>query len=476
MSAALALVLALAVPAAPAPALALAPCTLEGEPARCGTWFVPENRGRKDGRTIPLFVAVLPATGTPVEPDPLYGLAGGPGQGASSLAGFLSRPLAELRRHRDFVFVDLAGTGGSEALACTMYPTAQALAGDFLPIDAVRRCRDRLMKRTDLRRYTTAQLVDDLDEVRAALGHERINLYGTSYGSRAALEYLRRHGSHARSVVLKAVAPGTMQGVMHYARDTERTLAMLFAACAAEPACAKAYPEPAQELRAVLDRAERGELVGKVPDSANDSATELPLSRGAVVTTLFGLLQNSSAAVRLPLLVHQAHAGDTKSLVDTLVAYRRGLDSGLAIGMYLSVMCSEDAPRMDPAKAARDDADTALRDYRVAQLAAACREWPSAKLPPGEPRPVQSDVPVLLVSGTLDPNTNERWGEEAARTLSRATHVVIPNLSHGFSSIRECGAGFVTAFVEQGSAEGIDFSCKDRVRLPAFPLPAGSSD
>jgi pimeloyl-ACP methyl ester carboxylesterase len=246
---------------------------------------------------------------------------------------------------------------------------------------------------------------------------------------------------------------------------------MLFAACAADPGCARAFPDPAKELAEVLARAERGELRGTIPDPAGGAVVELPLSRGAVVTTLFGLLQSSGSAVRLPLLIHQVHEGDTTALVDALVAYRRGLDAGLGIGMYLSVMCSEDAPRMDPEQAAREDRDTALRDYRVAQLARACREWPRAKLPSGEPRPVRSDVPVLLVSGTLDPNTNERWGEEAARTLGSSTHVVIPNLSHAYSAIRACGATFITAFVEAASAKGLDFSCKDGVGLPPFTLP-----
>jgi pimeloyl-ACP methyl ester carboxylesterase len=175
----------------------------------------------------------------------------------------------------------------------------------------------------------------------------------------------------------------------------------------------------------------------------------------------------------VPLLVHGAFRGNTAPLVDAIVSYRRGIENGISVGMYLSVMCSEDAPRMDLEHAAAADRGTALGDYRVTQLAAACREWPRGAVPSTHALPVRSDVPALLVSGTLDPNTNEHWGEEAARHLSRATHVVIPNLSHAFSSIRECGAGFVAAFIDRGSAEGVDFSCKDRVRLPPFALPGG---
>jgi len=452
----------------------LEPCTLpgvEGE-VRCSSYKVFEHRRTKTGRQISLFIAVLPALEKPAEPDPLFFIAGGPGQGASSLAGFASRAFAEVRRRRDVVLVDLAGTGRSDALNCRMFPTARELVGDFYPLAQVRACRESLSRKTDLRRYTTSVLMDDLDEVRAALGYEKINIYGTSYGTRAALTYVRRHREHVRSIMLKAIAPPTMPGTMHYARDTERSLQYLFRACATDVDCAKAVPDLESEFRKVLARANQGALRGLIPDPTGGAPIELPLSRGVVASTLLGLLQNSNSAVRLPLLIHMTFAGDTKPLVDAIVEYRRGLDAGISLGMHLSVMCSEDAPRMNPARAKMSDRGTALGDYRVAQLVAACREWVRGELPRDYAQAVRSDVPALLISGTLDPNTNERWGEAAARYLSNSKHVVIPNLSHGFSSINECGAKFMSEFIDKATANGIDFSCKDRVKLPPFVLPA----
>lgn len=448
----------------------LKPCTIPGVEGEvlCGSYNVFENRQTKAGRQIPLFIAVLPALETSAEPDPLFFLAGGPGQAASSLAGFASRAFAEVRRHRDIVLVDLAGTGRSAALKCAMYPTARELAGDFYPIAQVRACRQLLSTNADLRRYTTSVLMDDLDEVRAALGYEKINIYGTSYGTRAALVYVRRHRAHVRSIVLKAIAPPTMRGTMHYARDTERSLQYLFRACATDAACAKAFPNLEMELSEVLRRARQGALHGLIPDAAGGASIELTLSRGVVASTLLGLLQNSNSAVRLPLLAHATFVGDMKPLVDSIVEYRRGLDAGISMGMHLSVMCSEDAPRMDLAHSRISDRRTTLGDYRVAQLVAACREWVRGKVPRDHAQPVRSDVPALLISGTLDPNTNERWGKAAARYLTNSKHVVIPNLSHGFSSINECGAKFIAEFIEKASPGGIDFSCKDRVSLPPF--------
>ena len=459
---------------AQAPRLALEPCTIPGVPeqVRCGVHSVYENRETKSGRAIPLFVAVLPALEVPAAPDPLFVISGGPGQSASSLAAFASTAFAPVRRHRDIVLVDLAGTGRSAALQCRLYRTPHDLVGDFYPLQHVRFCRDSLSARVDLRRYTTSTLMDDLDEVRAALGYERINIYGTSYGTRAALVYVRRHRDRVRTLVLKAVVPTAMRGTMDYAHDTERSLRYVFGACAADSACNRAFPRIDAEFREVLARADRGSLRGQVANPAGGPPLDLPLSRGVVASTLLGLLQNSNSAVRLPALIHTTFMGDTRPLVGSILQYRRALDAGLSFGMHLSVMCSEDAPRMNPDSAATTDRGTSLGDYRVAQLAAACSEWVRGEVPRDFAEPVRSDVPTLLVSGTLDPNTNERWGNEAARHLTRATHVVIRNLSHGFSSVQECGSAFIAAFISRGSAEGVDFSCKDRVQLPPFAVPA----
>ncbi len=320
-----------------APRLSLQPCDISGVEggARCGVHHVFEDRRAKAGRTIPLFVAVLPALDAPAAPDPLFVIAGGPGQAATGLAEFASRAFSRVRRHRDIVLVDLAGVGRSAALQCKMYRTAHDLMGDFYPISQVRACRDSLTQRTDLRRYTTPVLMDDLDEVRAALGYDVINIYGTSYGTRAALVYVRRHRKRVRSIVLKAVSPPTMRGVMHYARDTERSLQRLFRACAADAACAAAFPNLEAELQEVLRRADRGAPRGSIPDPAGGPPVDLPISRGAVASTFFGLLQNSNSAVRLPLLVHTTFLGDTRPLVEAIVGYRRALDAGISFGMHL---------------------------------------------------------------------------------------------------------------------------------------------
>jgi len=289
-------------------------------------------------------------------------------------------------------------------------------------------------------------------------------MYGTSYGSRLALEYLRLHGAHARAVVLKAVAPPTLVAPMNYARDMERALSLLARDCAADDACRAIAPSPLEDLRAVLARASAGEIRAVV--ARPGGADTVSLSRDVVAAALLGVMQNSYQRARLPALLRQAAAGDERGLAAAVLAYRRGIDTQIFVGMHLSVSCSDDGSRLDVQRAAGDDSGTFLGDSRVRSLAAACAEWmPNAKRAPA-PRPVISDVPVLLVSGDLDPNTPPRWAEEALRTLSRGRHVLLPTVSHGWSDVTRCGAKFVAEFVERASADSLDLSCVQQGKLP----------
>jgi pimeloyl-ACP methyl ester carboxylesterase len=168
---------------------------------------VPENRDKPDGRKVSLFVAVLPANTLHPRADPLFILAGGPGQAASFLGPFAAA-LTGVRKDRDIVLVDQRGTGRSSPLVCAAFKPDRSLkaALEFDPLPKVTACAQELAaKGVDAAQYTTAAWVADLDAVRAALGYDKINLWGGSYGTRAAQEYLRRHADHVRSVVLDGV-------------------------------------------------------------------------------------------------------------------------------------------------------------------------------------------------------------------------------------------------------------------------------
>jgi pimeloyl-ACP methyl ester carboxylesterase len=367
------------------------------------------------------------------------------------------------RQRRDLVFVDARGTGRSNALNCRLYRSPQDHFGDFYPPTSVRHCADSLGKLADLRFYTTPNIADDIDDVRAALGYDRINIYGTSYGSRLAFVYLRQHPDRVRAIVMKAIVPTTMHAPMGYARDSEAALKLLARDCAADRDCATLYPNFEQEFREVVARAKRGELRAI---AAGDSVA---IPGDALTTTIVGFMQSVGSRAQLPRAIHRAYLGDASDVVQSIMLYRTQLDGGqISIGMHLSVMCSEDTRWLDPREAARDNANTFLGDARVRSQLAACRAWPRGDPGRDYDQPVRASAPVLLVSGELDPNTPARWGDEAARTLPNARHVILPLVAHNFSSALTCGAQFVTDFLERASAKDLDLSCTAAIRLPPF--------
>src|SRR5215217_8009926 len=194
----------------PAKTITLKDCDVQGlGKAKCGTLEVYENRATKKGRMISLYILVLPATGDKREPDPLVYFAGGPGSAATEDASGIAGAFAKIREHRDLLFVDQRGTGKSHPLNCDFYNHAdlQSYLGYFFPLEDVRKCRPQLEANADLKLYTTTIAMDDMDEVRAALGYEQINLFGGSYGTRAALTYLKRYPKRVRTATLQGVSP-----------------------------------------------------------------------------------------------------------------------------------------------------------------------------------------------------------------------------------------------------------------------------
>lgn len=452
-----------------------APC--DEEPAlRCGTVEVFEDRAAQRGRRIALRVVIAPALSAAPRPDPIFFLAGGPGEGAASSAAGMLSMVEDLRRERDVVFVDQRGTGRSHRLDCEIPGSPEDPRGyfeDFLGEDVARRCRRALEARADLRLYTTSIAMDDIDEVRERLGYERINLIGGSYGTRAAQVYMRRHTEHARSAILIGTAGMRQHLPLFHARDAQASMDGLLAACAADSACAAAFPDVRAELDAVLARlAEAPAMVRvTVPGSGPGSGATIdaPISREVFAENLRFATYAPMIGSVAPLLIHRAYEGDFLPFARITLLTEPGLREALAWGMHLSVTCSEDVP-LFPADVAPVVAGTYLGDYRVRMQQASCAQWPRGEIPPGFHEPVSVPVPTLLISGALDPVTPPRWAEEVAAHLPHHLHVVLADGHHGFFGLSnfECLAGLMSAFIERGDVAGLDASCVETMKRPPF--------
>lgn len=464
----------------PGPRERLAPCSIEGVTGKllCGSYPVWENRATRQGRKIDLHVVVLPALGNDPAPDPVFSFAGGPGEGATGAARGWAED-REIRAHRDIVLVDQRGTGSSHRLDCKVprdRSDVQAYFEPTLPPAEVHRCRAELEAIADLAQYTTSIAADDLDEVRAWLGYDRVNLLGGSYGTRAAQVYLRRHGDRVRSAILVGVAAMDQPLPLFHARDGKRSLDLLFDTCAKAPACAAAFPDLAAEhdrVLAGLDR-ERGHATVDSPADHHPVAVTIP--RDIFAEQIRFTLYGAGIASATPYVVHRAAQGDFEPFARLAMLWEPNLRDDLAFGMHLSVTCAEDVPAIAEDAIAPAIAGTYLRGYRVLQQIAACKDWPRGQIPADFHQPVRSDVPVLLVSGPYDPVTPPRFAEQVARQLSHAVALVIPDGHHGAGGLShpDCLSGIVARFLARGTGEGLDTSCVATMQRPPFVTdPAG---
>lgn len=426
----------------PATALTFTSCSVPDVPGSvvCGTFDVPEDRERA-GRTISLNIVVLKATGSTPKPDAIVPLQGGPGQGAVYLAGFYARTLATLREERDIVLVDVRGTGRSNPLACDVAAHESLGSGDLLPPAAITGCRKALEARADLRHYTTDAIARDLDEVRRAMGIERWNLYGTSYGTRLAQEYIRLVRPHVRTVTLKGIVPPSLVIPLSYARDAQVALEASIDAATR------------QQLSALL-----AGLRGRAVTVAHEGR-QLTISEGLFAEALRNLLYNPASAPAASRMIQSAAAGDFQAAAATILRLRTAFSSDLSLGVFLSVTCAEDIPRIDSARIDEMVRGTFLGSYRIRQQMEACRHWPAGTRRADSATPVVSDVPALLFSGDLDPVTPPRFGEEVVRSLRNGRHIVLKNNGHAMGPSAPCVGAIIKQFIDRASVRGLDTGC-----------------
>jgi pimeloyl-ACP methyl ester carboxylesterase len=467
----------------PSGSISLAPCEVPGtrpgakEKVLCGSYEVFENRATKRGRKITLKIVVFPATGPEKEADPLFYIPGGPGSSATEDAPFVAAQLSKIRVRRDLVFLDQRGTGGSHPLNCDLFDPSdlQSYFGDYFPLGDVRKCREQLEPKADLKLYTTPIAMDDLDEVRAALGYERINITAGSYGTRATQDYLKRHSKHVRAVVLQGVSPTGQLMPRDFPQHTERALNGILDECAADVACQAAFPNLRVEAKSVLERLLQGRVAVEVKHPQTGTPTQVQLSRDLAAEAIRYMMYQSGAASRIPLFIHLAAAGNYVPLAESALSYRQrlvGPTGNNGNGMYLSVTCAEDLPWIKPGEGERNAAQTFLGDYRLRQQRAACELWPRGSIPKSYFEHTRASVPALIFTGQWDPVTPPIYGETAAKYLPNSLHVVVPYGGHGFGGLDglDCIEDLTAEFVNRGTVKGLDTACVKNIRRRPFPL------
>jgi pimeloyl-ACP methyl ester carboxylesterase len=455
--------------------LALTPCRVAGvqEELRCGTYGVFENRKTGHGRKLPLKIVLIPARSPHPEKAPVFYLAGGPGETTTEFAKDLLE--STHRQEHDIVLVDSRGTGDGHRLACRMPGSDDHLEGyletPFAP-EIARACRSELEQRFDLSQYSTAATVDDLDEVRQALGYDQINLEGGSFGTYAALIYIRAHGEHVRSAFLVSLVTLGNPVPLYHAQAAQWALDRLFEQCEADAACHGAYPRLREDFSAVLARLRQGPVRASVRHPVTGARTGIALTEKAFADAVRVMMYPGESGREVPFLIAQAKAGDFDLFAEAAIKASRGFYANAPMGLYYAVTCNEFTGRIQPEEVEPATRGSYFGAWRVRDQMASCQGWPKTLLPADYFKPLRSDAPVLLVSGDTDPVSPPRWGEEVHSFLPNSVHLVVPG---GHVPESACTHSIADVMFRTGSTRRLDLGCVSALRSPPFKLPPSSA-
>ncbi|NNE05213.1 MAG: alpha/beta hydrolase [Xanthomonadales bacterium] len=433
--------------------------------AQCGMLEVPENPDQPDGRKISLNIAYAKATSPEVAPDPVFIFAGGPGQAATETWVILRNVLNKVRRNRDIVMIDQRGTGQSNKLDCPRDDDEDL--NQELDLDQLRELTRSCLENLDgdPRFYTTTHGMRDYDAVRRAMGFDKINLLGVSYGTRSAQVYLRMFPDTVRTVTLDSVVPMQLALGQEHAPMLDRAVSEVFQDCRADATCSELFRSDENELLALQQalRESPQNIVIVNPTTGEDE--EILFTADTLAVAVRFLSYSSESQAVLPLLIHEAlTTGDLSRMASQALLVMSGLSEMLARGMELSVMCAEDYPFLDFND---DQGDTIIGNILLDVVRTSCEVWPAGQVPQGFHEPVESDVPVLLVSGQRDPVTPPHYAARVAETFPNSVNLVARGQSH--SVLRNvCLRDIATEFIKNGGIEDLDTSCVEDIRPSPF--------
>ncbi len=455
----------------------LHPDVIAYEPeAQCADIKVPEAPDHNE-RIITLSVVVLPATTRERVEDPIVLLAGGPGQSAIEVAPDWAARFENLRKTRDFLIMDQRGTGRSNSLACAeqLDPILEVLEDQTnsveealeIQVEALRDCLIQLD--ADPTYYGSQNAAIDLEFVRKHLAYPALNLFGISYGTRMAFIYARQYPESVRSLLLDAVAPTTMIIPERVGLDADIAFRMIEIECQSNIDCQSAFPD----LKGTLRKAET--LLRELDqdllaiDPLTGERTFAKPDARLINRILRSALYSRGLRQLVPLAISEAAEGRLEVLLGMgAVLNPESNSSGMSLGMMASVLCSEDMTQMKAIQHG-EIFDNALQEL----LTELCGFWPHKAVSEDYFEPVRSNIPALLMSGTLDPITPPNYANEAMRTLTAAQHIEVLGGTHGVGHLG-CIPELIETFLSALSNPEVDTSCiQDIGPRPFFTSLAG---
>lgn len=457
--------------ARPDEGLALTACHIANysQEVLCGSHTVFEDRVSNTGRKIQINFAVIPAIGEVSEPDPLLILPGGPGQAAKDMGPVVKLAFKEINQNRDIVLIDQRGMGSSHPLQCKMPdPVGEGIQIEFSD-EEVRSYLIECLKTldADVTLYTQDLANQDIHEILLALGYQSINIYGGSWGTRAAQIYSQQFPEQVRSMILDGNVPFENKVPLFASDDAERALQMTFKDCIDDRDCHAAFPDLAGKFQQALEQLSEEGIQVTMADATTAETVTFTLSRDRFVNGLREILYVPGFVRLLPIIIEQAARGEYKALSGISSYFASQQQGTMAFGASLAILCSEELSRITDQEVEQMSQHGFVGSAFIDVYKNACAVWPKAKIPAIYSDFKQRDIPVLILSGQLDPVTPPRWGEKMAEKYPDSLHLIANATGHNVATVK-CADELMEKFVNEASVANLDGSCLLEVERPSF--------
>jgi pimeloyl-ACP methyl ester carboxylesterase len=451
----------------------------------CASLPVPLDRTGAVAGTITLSLERRLAGAAPSS-DAIVALAGGPGQAVLPLADFIAQAVAPALGTRDLLLFDQRGTGASDPLSCHALSGSAAAASTGAAGALVSQCAGELgPARGD---FTTRESVADIEAVRQAGGYEKLVLYGTSYGTKVALEYAERYPQHVEALVLDSTE--TPDGPEAFRISTFKAMRPVLAELCSNHACAGVSRNPAGDIARLVARLASGASLAGHAFDGHGRPTKLSVTRSDLYSLLLAGDLDPALRAEVPAAVHAALAHDAGPLL-RLVALG-GVPSGgeessdVDLTLFVDTSCEETRfpwQRSAPEGTRAVEAEAALNalpgsDFYpfdpeaglLDQTIPLCLAWPDAS-PAPPPAGSLPNVPTLILSGGQDLRTPTANARTVAKLIPDAQVVTVPYTGHSVigSDLTGCAGSAVAAFFAGTAVSACQASANRFPPAPAAP-------
>lgn len=464
--------------------------------ARCGQLIVPEDRRHPSNRTISLSVAIISSKSPAPKPDPIIWLAGGPGDDA--IAEIPMALAGDLNADHNVIFMAQRGTSTAQPfLTC---PEVDRLGADTLNlpydgavaerahVEATKACRSRLTAQdADLAAYNTLESADDLNDLRLALGIHKWDVFGISYGTDLALNYMRMYPQGIRSVGIDGVFPPPLSGGVAAWTSASQGIKAVFAACATQQPCRARYGDIGATFRHLVLQYERSPKSVSVTVPGVKDPVRVMISGGMLVQ--WAVSPGTHTAAEVPAAIDALAHGDPGPVASTWAAIKLNPAAvgGYGNGLYYSISCGEWVPYETEASVIATGRrafptfpkSVLMNAPNLQFMRPDCGVWNKAKVPSSVRAVTRSKIPTLVMSSQYDGQTAASFGRLVAKSLPNSTVVTIPNIAHvAFSSpspvANACAQGIVRSFFDV--LNGVNTSCAAAVPPTSFVITPPHSE